>query len=687
MIEGQMTLLSFLQQEAGRAKQTTLNDERAVALAYYNGEPYGDEVEGRSQLRTRDVAEVIDQQVISVLRTMVSGDNVVEFDGESDEAGEDGQPVDFGQQATEAVQYQFMRKQRGYRVLHDSLKAGLLEKIGIVKSWAAREYDVSESELPVEGLLAAQEMPEVEILAAEPVDETEVEWRVRTRVAKPIQFKDMAVPNEEFLISPDARDLETAPYVAHVSETTLCELIAMGFDAEQVSALWGDQPQNTTLSNARDASQVGSEVSRSGSQRKVWLYEEYTRFDANGDGYDELIQVFRVGAVILSVEEVEENPFSGWSPFPMQHRFVGQSSADKCMDIQLTRSTMLRQAMDNLYLSNAPRMGVDMSTATDDTISDLLTVRPGGLIRYKGGMPPTPVQIPFVAGDAFTAMEVMTGEREARTGVTRHNQGLNPDTLNKTASGMAMLQDAGDQVQEYIARNFAENLVAPMFAKRYRLMRKFGQPFTMKIDGQRVTIDPTKWPEDIDMRINVGLGTGRKDQRIAYRSQLLQVQMEGRQANSPLVNDEKIFNNLKGLIKDAALGTPSDYFVDPGSEEGQAAQQQQADRQDPAMAEAQAKAMLEAEKLQAQQQEAMQQSQLKQQQAAYDHEAKMRQVDANITLDRERAEAEAELAVRKQNFEFEMARERAAFERRMKSAQNDDDSGVQSYRAGGDLSQ
>ncbi len=487
-------LLSFLQAEATRATDTTLQDQRALAISYYRGEPYGDEVEGRSQLRTRDVAEVVDQQVISVLRTMVSGDHVVEFDGE----GEDG--TDYGLEATEAVQYQFMRKQNGYRVLHDSLKAGLLEKTGLVKSWHSKKFkmetvEVTDYDLASLDIVEAEKGGET-VDERDPLAEPVGMWKVKHRVELPVQFRDMAVPNEEFEIAPDARSLDGPEYKAHVCQKSLSELIEMGFDVDQVNSLWGDQPSSTVLSNARDASSIQSQDAgsiRPGVQRKVWLREEYVAYDADGDGYSELLRTFRVGTTILEVEEVDENPFSGWTPFPMQHRFIGDSSADKTMDIQVTRSAMLRQAMDNLYLTNRPRMAVDEATSTEDTLSDTLSVVIGGVIRHRGGAP-TPVVVPFAANHAFDAMEVMLGERESRTGVTRQNQGLNPDSLNKTASGMAMLQANADQVEEYIARNFAEELVAPMFAKRYRLMRKFGQPFQMKIEGKGVEVDPRNWP-------------------------------------------------------------------------------------------------------------------------------------------------------------------------------------------------
>src|SRR3546814_15378127 len=55
------------------------------------------------------------------------------------------------------------------------------------------------------------------------------------------------------------------------------------------------------LANARNGSRVDmwDGFNRSGANRKVWLHEEYARFDLNGDGIAELLMVHRVGNTIL----------------------------------------------------------------------------------------------------------------------------------------------------------------------------------------------------------------------------------------------------------------------------------------------------------------------------------------------------------------------------------------------------
>jgi hypothetical protein len=51
-------------------------------------------------------------------------------------------------------------------------------------------------------------------------------------------------------------------------------------------------------------------------------------------------------------------------------------------------------------------------------------------------------------------MEYMAGVLENRTGMTRYNQGLDADSLNKTASGINMVMSAAQQRQELIARTW-----------------------------------------------------------------------------------------------------------------------------------------------------------------------------------------------------------------------------------------
>lgn len=691
-------LLSFLQSEEQNALDTALDAQRAAALELYQGLPFGNEVEGRSQLVTRDVAEVADAYMASLLRVMFSGDKVVDLVARSQA---DAEKVN---DASELIDYQFMRSQEGYLILHDWIKEGILEKTGVIKTWVERRNRDVEMEAPGELLTSdgadgvmldgkpvvaseqinADEVIEDEFGFAQPAPEV---FRVTVREPMPPKFMDAVVPNEEFRVAADARDLDSAVYICHRTAKSLSQLREMGFefDGERV---WGDNTESRIISDARDAdrSKRDDQDQRRGAMRKVWLSEEYVLYDQNEDGVAERLCVHRVGTTILSVVEVDEHPFEEWCPFPMTARRVGQSVADKTADIQVVNSTLLRQGMDSLYMSTNPRTLVHEDAIGENTIDDLLTVRSGGLIRWQGANAPAPWATLPVHEQAFQGIEAMTAMRESRTGVTRMNQGLDADLFNRTsATGTIALQNAGQQMQEYVARNFVQSGLARLFAKKYRLYRKFGVPTELMVDGQARVIDPREWPEEFDIQIRVGLGTNNKDALIQRLSALLETQVEGIQNGSPLVDWNKIYNTSRQLVQAMNVGSPSDYLINPQD----APPQEQSEQPDPAVIEAQSKAMSE---------QAEQQRKTMKQQADIQADAETRSVKARIAeedaahsrqLQNDRAAFEANLAVERQQFEQGIALDRLAFDKqlakeRMESS-NDDEPATPGYRSGGDL--
>lgn len=649
-------LIAFLRDESVRARDEFLDEERANAIDFYNGEPFGDEEDGRSQVVSRDVAEVVDYMTVSVLRTMASGDRVVEFDYD-DENGRD-----IADEATAAVSRQFMQGQDGYRFLHDWIKAGLLEKASTAKVCVEEVPPRRrEGEMPGEGLAMLQEQG-ARIVGVTPIDEAGENFRVAWLEPQPPVFRDYVSPNEETDIAQDARDLDhDCAYIGFRSAKTLSQLAKMGFDTDQLENLSEDGVANDTLSHSRDRSEGSfwqQGFQRAGANRKVWYHEEYAHYDFDGDGVAELLLVHRVGNQILmrdgdyAIQTVDEQPGVVWCPFPMQHRIVGQSLADKTMDIQRTRSVAMRQGLDNLYQSNSPRWALPESSIGDTTIDDLLTVRAGGVIRYVGAQGPTAVDLPFTADSALKFMEVLAGERESRTGITRLNQGLDADALNKTATGTALMQAQGQQIEEYIARNFAEAF-ARLMLKKYRLMRKFGRPMSIMVGGVAKQVDPRQWPEDMRVVVRVGLGSGRKEQRLQYRMMVLDLMARAASGGSRIVADKGVYNMVKGVIADANLGSVNDFLTDPATLDPEQ------DKPDPAMAKAQAAAMIEAEKVKIDQQKLQANTRSKTEQMQVDAALKQQQLDYDLQAKRERAALEAQLAEQRAEFEAAQAQQQA----------------------------
>lgn len=563
--------LAFLQSEESRSYDSTLLSEVETAINSYNGALYGDEEDGRSQVVTRDVAETTDYMLTSLLDAFVASGRVVEFEPTDD--SEEDQADD----ATEAMHYIYRRKS-GYRTIHDWAKAGLLEKIGVVKSCVERKRKRVERTIPAMLLPGEteEELRQSGIIAAEEAGE-HPEMGPMVKIVSleetAAEFTDYFVPLEEFGFSPEARDLDSAVYLRHKTRKTISELVEMGFDLDTLLTAQGESdPLFSSLPLARDDGRTVLEnAHRVGVLRQVWLNEEYVLYDLNDDGIAERLCVHRIGNTVLvrdgelAIEEVDYQPFEFWCPFPMQGRIIGQSLADKVEDIQRVTTVLERNLLDSAYSQQAPGTFIHEDSIGAHTIDDLLTVRPNRIVRFRGQMPPIPEKKADTSAIALQAIEFKIKQRESRTGITRLNKGVDEDTLNDTASGQKMLMSRGQQMERYIIRNFAEG-VARLFMKKIGLMRRYAQPFQIRVDGEFRRVDPSQWPESMEVEVKVGLGSGSKDERIQYRQMLGQVQSMLKMANSQIVTDDNIYNLAVGLTRDCGL-QPNDYFTEPPKDE------------------------------------------------------------------------------------------------------------------------
>jgi hypothetical protein len=638
-------LLSFLKTEETDAYDGTLLQEVETAIKSYNGEPYGDEEDGRSQVVARDVAEVTDYMLTSIIDVISGSGRIVEFEPTSEE------DEDQSDDATEAMHYIYRRK-RGYTVIHDWAKAGLLEKIAVVKSCVERKVSRQEQMIPAMLLPGEteEELRAAGIIEAEEAGEQDGIQMVKvvTLEEGPAAFPDYYVPLEEFRFAKGYRDLDSNHYVAHHCEKSLSDLVEMGFQREEVEDLQGDGDFDASLRFARNNGRDITSSDLTGALRKVWLAEEYVLFDLNGDGIAERLCIHRVGNTILDIKEVDYQPFEYWCPYPMPGTLIGQSLADKVVDIQRVNTALERNGLDSLYMSVAPGTLIHEDSIGDNTIDDLLTIRPRRIVRFKGAVPPVPEQIQDISSIAFEAIEFKTRQRESRTGITRLNKGVDEDTLNDTAKGQAALMARGQQMERYIIRNFAEG-VARLFMRKVQMMRRYGEPFNIKVDGEYRQVDPGQWPESLEVNVKVGLGSGSKDERIGYRMMIAQSHETLKMAGSPLVTDENVYNNLTAMCKDAGL-QPNDVYTHPDD-----AKPQQ-ERPDPMMIKVQAD--IQAKQAELEMKHAHNQSQL---------QLKLMEIQGKMVLAREDAESQFVLAQQKQFVEAELARQQQAFEAQLEA--------------------
>lgn len=686
-----------------------LASDRMQAMRYYRGEPFGNEIDGRSQVVSRDVAEAVDSMLPSLVRMFTAGDRVVEF------MPTRPQEEALAAQATDYVNWIWNSQNPGFRTFYTWFKDALLQKVGVIKIWwdatptvTTESYQgLTDQELdlllddddvePIEytrypdphpaplvpPLVSAAPLPAVVSAvaaaleaggagdggsgfppgAAPPVAYLhDVRVRVTNREGRVVICP---VPPEEFLIDRRAVSLEEAPFVAHRVRRTLSELIEQGYPKSLVSTIEADADvefSQERIERFRDEDEMPwrGASALDPSMREIWLTECYLKVDCDGDGIAEMRKITvagSTGVVILDNEEIDEHPFAALTPILMPHKFFGQSVADQVMDLQLIKSTLLRQMLDNLYLTNNPEKEVVEGQVNLD---DLLTSRPGGLKRVKQPGSINVLETPFVAGATFPMLDYIDTAREQRTGVTRYNQGLDADTLNKTATGVNLIANAGMQRLELTARLFAETGVAQAFRRILQLVCQYQQkPRIVKLRGSWVPIDPREWSSEYDLSIAVGLGTGTKQQQIDQLTALFgldqQIMMAQGGANGPLLTWSNLHAQLGKLIEAFGLKTPDRYFtdpstvpppppapppVDPNAALGEAALAKA--RVDIQIAKAKAVADIEVMKAKAQADLA-----LNHQKAHADAALKVREARAEAALNHRKAQTEASLNVRK----------------------------------------
>jgi hypothetical protein len=224
---------------------------------------------------------------------------------------------------------------------------------------------------------------------------------------------------------------------------------------------------------------------------------------------------------------------------------------------------MLRQAYDNIYQTNYPRTVINERVELDD----LLTPRAAGVITVDGEGPISdsiqPFVVPPISGEIFGAIEYLDSAREIRTGVTRFNQGMDPESLNRTATGFKGIMDASAQRTELVARMIAETGIKPLFNKIIENVSKYQDESTeITVLGKPMKINPSSWRRKMDCRVDVGLGSGDRQEKIANLNFILAQQKEFMAQGNPLADNEKTFNTLDKLVTEVGLKDVNQYFND-----------------------------------------------------------------------------------------------------------------------------
>ena len=597
-----------------------VGEERAESTEYY----LGNEPEATSTLQSEfistDVRDTVLFMLPNIMRTFFGTKKVVEFvpNGPED--------IPLAEQQTDYINYIVQQKNQGFNVLYSAFKDALVRKTGFVKGFWDDSITASTHEytgLDPQSYQALVLDPNVEIVeesvtmetitTLDPVSGEEVVQEIPAmyditirRVKAKNQVCLEAIPPEEVLISRHARDIKSASYVAHRMIKSVSELVAMGYDADEIEeyasyAGTALDPESYDEQQARNPFDNMVYPDRNDSGGKDVLYiEHYLFYDFDGDGIDERIRVCTIGdgLHILNVEQWDDLPIVMFCPDPEPHTAIGSCPADYLKPIQAAKSQIMRDTLDSLGHSIFPRMAVVEGQVN---IDDVLNTDIGQPIRVRAPGMVQPFSVPFVGKEAFPVLGYLDESKENRTGVSKASAGLNADALQSSTKAAVAATMSGAQGRiELICRHFAEGGLKNIFKIVNNLVIKHqNAQDVFRLNGKFIPVDPRYWDSDKDMVVNVAISKSSDEEKFAILAQLTNKQEQIMQLlgpNNPLVSLQQYANTLTKMIEMAGFKDPQTFI---NTEVPPMPPQPQQQKPDPAemlaMAEAQ-KAQVQAQK-------------------------------------------------------------------------------------------
>lgn len=681
-------LLAYLNEEADSAYhylEGEVASDRVRSMREYLRMPYGNEEEGRSSVIASDVFDAVEGMLPDLVEVFVSSDKAVVFDpvGPEDEQS--------AEQATNACNHVFYKQNNGFLILYTAAKDALLLKTGGVK-WYWEEKRVADyanynnvDDIQLAAFLASN--PDAEVQEQEVIEPSpqEVQQAQMAGVVLPTRYsvkiktvkkrgvvRVCNIPPDELHISRRHNSilLDDCPYVAHVTEKTVSEIREMGFDVDEEMVKRAQNELNTADADYREAHkggkwgwwEEGNELDPA--MVRGYLREEYVLVDFDGDGIAERRRIVRLGDEILENKECSHVPMAAWTPYLLTHRFDGLSVADLVSDFQRMSTEIMRQQLDNLYLANNQETVVltDAQGNPLANIDDLLNRRPGGIIRERAQGAVRPYVERWQGIEAMPMVELLDAKKENRTGYTRYSQGLDANSLNKTATGVSMIMNASQKRMKLMARIMAEALVAPMFRGIFKTLTDYSmEPLSFRLNGRFVQYDPQEWRDGFDMTVNVGIGTGDTMQQQQFLLQMAQAQLTMMQTpfGPQLVNPKNVYNLQARLAENAGFKNPNEFWTDPATLPPPQPQQPPLD---PLVMVEQAKLQAQQQKTQIEAQQSQAEMQLDQQSAAAKLQLEAQKFQAEMAFKASEAERQREHEMAMEHMRIAKAERQKAIE-------------------------
>jgi hypothetical protein len=534
-----------------------VSEQRERNLRAYAAQPEGDfappEIEDRSQYVSSDVADVVDGMLPQILDVFVSDDKAI--DCKPTKPGPNSDAI--AKQVTGFLNHLFYTRNEGLNVLYDWLMDAALQKVGFVKVWV--EEQAEDSKQTYEGqppevlqLMLSEGMT----LEGEPQqDERGLTFTVVDESRRKV-IRCESVPPHEMRVDGNAKYGKEPAAIGEVRPRRRFELEEMGLDLSDVG---GESDDDASGERAALLGESDDDTNYElHDSHKLYEYAElYMQLDADGDGVAEWVQLCLVNGTLKKVEQTDGHPYGDLCLMPLAHAYFGNCPADRAYTIQKEQTNLTRSLVDNVYFATNKRTYVNTDASVN--IGDLLDNRPGGMVRGKGKPSDAFAEIPTspIPQTAWQLKEALAVSLEQRTGFTRYSQGMDADSLNKTATGVKIITAKSD-VRLRLMTRFAAQALKKVFGKMLKLATKhLDREEWYEVNGAWQMVKPSEWRDQFNITTKVGLGHGTQEQQGQAVMAMVPLQQMGVQMG--VVRPEHIANTIRTFATSQGFKNPDEF--------------------------------------------------------------------------------------------------------------------------------
>ena len=466
------------------------------------GAPYGNEVEGKSKIVSKDIKKQREWMIPSITDPFLSTSDVIKCNPVTYEDAKAARQNEL------LLNTQFCRKFNRYNFIMKATKVLVTEGSVVIQTG----WDYEEEEVEAE----------VEVIS---VDENGMEF-VDTEISMQtnvIRNQPTAVVcrNEDIFIDPTCMDdMEKCQFVIHRYESSLNALKQDG-RYENLDKVEAAQYNLTNDPQYLREDQSYFEF-KDKPRKKFVVHEYWGNYDIDGDGIAEPIVCAWVGNTLI---RLESNPYPDKKPpfvivpfSAVPFHMFGEALAETIGDNQKIKTAITRGMVDNMAKSNNAVVATRKGALDPVNRKKFLK---GENFEFNG----TPGdfwqgsynQLP---SSAFDMLNLQNNEIESQTGVKSFSGGISGNALGSTATGARGALDATATRRLNLVRNMSENMIKPIMRK----WMAYNAEFLEEEEVIRITNDeyvPIRRDDlagkiDIDISISTSEDNAAKSQELSF---------------------------------------------------------------------------------------------------------------------------------------------------------------------------